>query len=141
MLDIEIPLMKYKSKTVKCYKEYFYKIDYHGDYSKSFRKIYDIDESKINDIIQDMHTLQYGNETYTNKYKFLLEVEIPFNVSNVYYFMTFYYNDYKKLIEKIRKNTFRSIKSRNNAVILLNKMIEGDVNMMKNIPIYKFYNH
>jgi metal-sulfur cluster biosynthetic enzyme len=138
VLNIEIPLLKYKTKTVKMYKQYFFRADYHGDILQDSRTVYDI--VNPSNKIQDLHALQYSTEKYINEYQYVFDVEIPFNVVNVDYFMNFYYEDYTKLIDKIERNKFRSTKTRNNAAILLNKMIQGDVNTMENIPSYN-YNH
>jgi len=138
MLDIPLQLLDTKYKTVKVYNRYFYRFDYHGDVLQDSEIVYDVEDTNVK--IQDLHAAQYDNEVYINKYKHIKDVKIPFNVTNVNYFMDFYYNDYIELTKKLQRNKFRSTKSKNNVIFLLNKMILGDVNTMENIPNYN-YNH
>jgi len=138
ILNIPLELSETKYKTVKIYNKYFYRTDYHGDMLQDSSTVYDIENVDVK--IQDLHAAQYNSEAYIKKYKYIKDVKIPFNVTNVDYFMDFYYNDYITLTEKLQRNKFRSTKSKNNVIFLLNKMILGDVNTMENIPNYN-YNH
>lgn len=125
ILSIELTVNPYSIQPVKKYKQYFYRTDYHGDYLQDYEYVYDIPKEILNDKIQDAHAAQYGSEVYVNKYKFVEEVNIPKNVTNVSYFMDIFYEDFKHIVDKLERNGYRSTRNKNKGINALNSITSG----------------
>jgi len=130
ILDMSEPEPQYSTQITKRYIQNFYRTDYHGDYLKDTTYAYDILEENLEDKIQDAHAAQYRQEAYIRKYAFNKDISIPANVTNISYFMTMFYDDYKFLSEKITRNKFRKIKAKNLAYRALESLVQGDVNLV-----------
>jgi len=136
ILDMPEDEPKYKTQTIKRYKRSYFKIDYHGDPLQVSESAYNVSEADLSNKIQDEHALQYGSEAYVTEFEFIEDIEIPAEVTNISYFMTFYYEDYKSLSEKVKRNKFRKTKSRNLAYRALNTLVQGNVSEVNEKLIY-----
>ena len=136
ILDMPEDEPKYETQTIKRYKRSYFKIDHHGDPLQVSESVYDISEDNLNNKIQDIHALQYGSEAYVTEYTYIEDIEIPAKVTNIGYFMSFFYEDYKALSEKVQRNKFRKIKSKNLAYRALQSLVQGNVAEVNESLIY-----
>jgi len=128
MLNIEIDVIPYSTKSVKKYCQYFYRPDYHGDMLQDHSYAYDVPDNRVDSEIQDDHAAQYGAEAYVNEFRYVDDVELPANVENVSQYMIMFFEDYDFLVKKIARNRFRTVKARNNAVNALNSLTSATPN-------------
>lgn len=91
-----IPYKKYN-----LYKEYYFRADYNGDYLEDSEYIIaeniDLDEK-----IQDRRAMQYNYNQQINRYKFIREVNVPEQITNLKAFSK-YFERFEVLIKKLDK--------------------------------------
>jgi len=122
MLEIRADLQGFDVQKVKVYRKSFYRTDYHGDYLRDTMLVYDVNEDRLNDKIQDAHAAQYSSEAYVKEFEYVKEATIPANITNTVYFMNTYFDDYTEIYTKLDRDKFRKVKTRNAAVRAMNSL-------------------
>ena len=122
-VDAEMP--EYNTQTVYRVTERFYRPDYHGDMllDSSYIYIKDINLLDLNEEIQDAHAGQYGAEKYTKKYGNVEEISIPASIDNISYFCILYLEDFIFLTEKLNRDKFRSVRTKNECIQAINTLL------------------
>ena len=126
ILGVEVEAVEVELKSLNRVVEYFYREDYHGDMLRD--NTYAYGEVDLDEKIQDAHAAQYGAEAYINRYKFDKVIEIPSCIDNISHFMIMHYEDFKAINDKVNRNIFRQLKSKNNHLRALKSLTTLDKN-------------
>lgn len=121
-LNIEIPV----SKLVDLYTQNFYRTDYHGDYLNDYRTVCLFENP--NTTIQNMNAYQYGVESYEPEFVFNKRVEVPSTLkteTEINKFLEFKHQ-YDLLIGKLKRNSFRTIKTKNRGIQAIKSILSGE---------------
>jgi len=125
ILDIEVPLKEAKIEKVDLYSKAWFKTDHHGDYLQKSELVCDVPEEDKDNQITDEHAAQYGYSKLVPEYEYLRTIEMPCNKDVRHNIIRYCYEDFKKLEAKIKRNRFRKTKTRNQAIRIMNKIIDG----------------
>ena len=131
ILKREFNISNIKYTKMFLYKEYFYRVDHHGDYLKDSRYKLSPVELKQEEI-QNLHARQYNYIDYENKYQFEKMVAVPESIEQLNNYTKYMYK-FEKLIMKLPRA--RSIQSKYNIIKAIKTILseEYDDNLIENI--------
>ena len=88
-------------KKYNLYKEAFFRADYNGDYLEDSEYIISKDLD-LTEKIQDLKAAQYNYDQKVNKYKFIKEINVPEQITNLKSYSK-YFNRFEELVNKFQK--------------------------------------
>jgi len=102
-------------ETVQKVRHYFYRTDYNGDYLLDSNIMY-IKDVDFNSKILDKNAAEHNIEQYDNEYELIEEVQIIRDLP------VHYVSKFLKIMEKVKRNRFRKLSSKNNHIRFLNAL-------------------
>lgn len=111
-------------KKYNLYREYYFRADYHGDYLEDSEYII-AENVDLNEKIQDRRAAQYNYSQQINKYKFIREINVPEQISNLKAFSK-YFERFEILTKKLDKA--RTINSKYKIIKALKSILNEEYN-------------